>query len=166
MSADVHIRVRPRDSRAMEDRPYSPVAAGLRRPESVRPLDDVGEVRRRWRHRNLRGSPGRPRGHVGSGPYSLEDQPRRILEDAVVGHQRDAEAQCGGGDPAVGVVFALAQGMADTLTGNAELDVGPDEVVAGVDYLGAGDLSLESTQASAAPTAPNGTEAKLGDCLE
>jgi hypothetical protein len=35
------------------------------------------------------------------------------LEDPVLRHERDAEAQRCRGDPAVGVVLALAEGVAD-----------------------------------------------------
>jgi hypothetical protein len=44
-----------------------------------------------------------------SGPF--ERQARGVLEDLVVRDQRNTEAYCGGGDPAVGVVLALAQGV-------------------------------------------------------
>ncbi len=63
-------------------------------------------------------------------------------------------------------MVALAEGVSGALAGNAEVDVGADEVVAGVDDLGTGDLRLESDKASAAPTAPKGAEAKLSDRLE
>jgi hypothetical protein len=54
----------------------------------------------------------------------LELESWRSLEDPVVGHQRDAEAERGGGDPTVGVVLALAEGVADAYTLGTESGVG------------------------------------------
>lgn len=51
------------------------------------------------------------------------------------------------GDPSVGVVLALAEGMPDALAGDAELGVGADEVAAGVHDLGPGDLRLHAPEA-------------------
>ena len=45
----------------------------------------------------------------------LELEPRYATEDAVIGDKRNPEAHGGGGDPAVGVVCSLAQGVSDPL---------------------------------------------------
>ena len=50
-------------------------------------------------------------GLVASGPDGLEDEPGGSFKDSVVRHQRDAEAERGGCDPAVGVVVSLAEGV-------------------------------------------------------
>ena len=88
-----------------------------------------------------------------------------MLEDAVVGHQRDAKSQRGGRDPAVGVVLSLAERVAGSLAGDAERDVG-GEVGAGVDNLGSRDLSFEAGRAGSAPASADRAEAQLGDGLE
>jgi len=96
----------------------------------------------------------------------LELQARRVLEDAVVRDEGDVEAKRGGGDPAVGVMVALAEGMADVLAGDAQLGVGANQVVAGVDDLGAGDSCLEMAHARATPASKKGAVAQLGDSLK
>ena len=58
----------------------------------------------------------------------LELEAGRVLEDAVIGDEGDAEAQGGRRDPSVGVVFPLAQGMPDALAGDAELGVDADQI--------------------------------------
>lgn len=73
----------------------------------------------------------------------FEDEAWGVLEDAVVRNQGDAEPQCGGGDPAVSVVLTLAEGVAGSLAGHTEPDVDIDQVGAGVDDLGPGDLCPE-----------------------
>lgn len=63
-------------------------------------------------------------------------------------------------------MFPLAEGMAGPLACDSELDVCANEVITGVDDLGAGHLGLEATHAGAAPSSTEGAEAKLGDRLE
>jgi hypothetical protein len=49
------------------------------------------------------------------------------------GYEGNAEAERGSGDPAVGVVLALAERVTDLHAVGAEARVGVDELVAGVD---------------------------------
>jgi hypothetical protein len=39
----------------------------------------------------------------------FDDEPRGVLEDAVVRHKRQLEPDRGGGDPAISVVLSLAE---------------------------------------------------------
>lgn len=93
----------------------------------------------------------------------LEFQAHGVLEDAVVGHERHAEAQRSGRYPAVGVAVAWAERMAHALAGDAQLGVGADEVGPGVDDLGAGG---EAAHASAARVPEESAVAQVGGGLE
>jgi hypothetical protein len=73
----------------------------------------------------------------------LEAQAGRALEDSVVRHQRDPEAEGSGCDPSVGVVLALAEGVADVHAVGAKLGVDTYKVVPGVDDLGRIDLGVK-----------------------
>ena len=57
---------------------------------------------------------------------------RGVLENAIVRDERDAEAERGGGDPAIGIVLPLAERVTNLHAVGAEARVGGDELVAGV----------------------------------
>ena len=69
------------------------------------------------------------------------DKPEDVVEEAIVGDERDAKAQGGSGHPSIGVVVPLAQCMADALAVDAVLGV--DELGSGVDSLGFVDPCFE-----------------------
>lgn len=73
----------------------------------------------------------------------FKQEPGGVVEDAVVGDQRDVEAEGSGCDPAIGVVLALAEGMADAFAVDAKAGIGEHEVGAGVDGLGHRDAGFE-----------------------
>ena len=73
----------------------------------------------------------------------LELEPRYATEDAVIGDKRNPETHGGGGDPAVGVVCSLAQGVSNPLAVHPQLGVGEDELRSGMDNLSDGNLGLE-----------------------
>jgi hypothetical protein len=73
----------------------------------------------------------------------LERQTRDVPEDRVVGDQGDAETDGGRGDPSVGVVLTLAQGVPGSLASGSQLRVGEYELRAAVDGLHSLDLRLE-----------------------
>ena len=54
-----------------------------------------------------------------SGPHRFEPETRGCLEE-VVRHRPNVEPERGGGDPAIGVVLALAEGVTDALAGDAK----------------------------------------------
>lgn len=108
----------------------------------------------------LRGEPG------GSAPDGFEHEARRPLEDAVVRHKRDVEAQSGGCDPPIGVVLALAEGVTNPLARDAEFDVGADEIGAGLHDLGTGNGRFEMLESSGSPASEKRAVADLGDGLE
>lgn len=97
---------------------------------------------------------------------SCEYEPRRPLEDAVVRHKRDVEAQSGGCDPPIGVVLALAEGVTNPLARDAEFDVGADEIGAGLHDLGTGNGRFEMLESSGSPASEKRAVADLGDGLE
>ena len=56
----------------------------------------------------------------GSDPHRFEPETRGCLEDQVVRHRPNVEPERGGGDQAIGVVLALAEGVTDALAGDAK----------------------------------------------
>lgn len=77
----------------------------------------------------------------------LELEPRHAMEDAVIGDKRNPDTHSGGGDPAVGVVCSLAQGVSDPLAVHPQLGVGEDEIRSGMDNFSDGNLGLVSIRA-------------------
>ena len=74
------------------------------------------------------------------------------LEDGVVGDEWDPESDRGRGDPAVRVVLALCESVADRGAVGAQLGAYRHELGAGVDDLCALDLAIElSIRASPQP---------------
>ncbi len=73
----------------------------------------------------------------------LEAQAGRALEYAVVRYEWDSEAESGRRNPAIGVVLALGESVADPCALGAQLGVDRDELVAGVHDLDGGDLGVE-----------------------
>ncbi len=109
------------------------------------------------------------RSNTGEGsqlPTTSSTRPGGSFEDAVVRHERDAKSERRGGNPAIGVVVTLAQRVPDPFARDPQLDVGPHEITAGVDDLGASNLGIQAVQAGAAPSAEEGAIAELGDGLE
>lgn len=96
----------------------------------------------------------------------LERETGRVLEDAVVGDERDAEAERGGGDPSVGVVLALTEAVPDALAGDAKIGVEADQVTSGVHDFGPGDLDLHAPEAGGTPVSKESAVANLGDSLK
>ena len=67
--------------------------------------------------------------------------------------ERDAEAERGGGDPAIGIVLPLAERVTNLhAVGSGGARVGGDELVAGVDDFDSGDLGVELPQTRVAPS--------------
>ncbi len=83
------------------------------------------------------------------------------MEDAVVGDKRDVEAEGGGRDRAVGVVLALAEGMADAFAVDAKTRIGAHEIGAGVDGLSRCDPGFELAHPTVTPVASKGAVAEL-----
>jgi hypothetical protein len=90
----------------------------------------------------------------------LQHEARRILEDPIV-RERDAETDGGGGDPTIGVVISLSQGMTGALAIDAELGVGRDEVGTGVDDLRGADPGVELHHPGPSPMAEHGAVPEL-----
>ena len=89
-----------------------------------------------------------------------------VLENAIVRDERDAEAERGGGDPAIGIVLPLAERVTNLHAVGAEARVGGDELVAGVDDFDSGDLGVELPQTRVAPAAPERSVAQVRHGLE
>ncbi len=81
----------------------------------------------------------------------LELEPGYATEDAVIGDKRNPETHGGGGDPAVGVVCSLAQGVSDPLAVHPQLGVGEEELRSGMDNFGDGNLGLELENSCRSP---------------
>ncbi len=81
----------------------------------------------------------------------VEREAGNVAEDSVVGDERDPKAQCGSGDPAVGVVLALGERMAGGLAVGSKLGVDEYELGAGVNDLGLMDLGVELELPRCAP---------------
>jgi hypothetical protein len=58
----------------------------------------------------------------------FEDQSRYVAEDAVVGDEGDVEPNCGGRDPTVAIVLALAERVPNSLAVNSESCVSEYEI--------------------------------------
>jgi len=78
--------------------------------------------------------------------------PGASVKIPVVRHQRESEPQRSSGDPAVGVVVALAEGVPDPLAVGAELRVDQYEFRPGVDGLRLVDPCLEPPASGPGPT--------------
>ena len=61
------------------------------------------------------------------GKGSIQEQTRSSHEDAVVRDQRYSEVHCRRSDPAVCIVLSAAEGMAESLSGDPQLDVGQEQ---------------------------------------
>lgn len=104
-------------------------------------------------------------------PYSartggLHDEARCVLEDAVVGDQRNPESDGRGGDPTVGIMLTLAERVAGALAGDAEFGVGADEIGAGEDDLDTSERGLHAAKSRVAPSTEERAVANLGHGLE
>src|SRR4029450_5082757 len=86
---------------------------------------------------------------------------RGVFENAIVRDERDAEAERGGGDPAIGIVLPLAERVTNLHAVGAEARVGGDELVAGVDNFDSGDLGVELPQTLVAPARPAALEGQV-----
>jgi len=106
-------------------------------------------------------------GLLASGPDGLENEAGSSFKDSVIRHQRDAETERGGCDPAVGVVVTpLAEGVPGPFAGSPQFGVGANEITARMDDLSACDLRFQALQLRRAPPSEKGAIAELGDSLE
>ena len=103
---------------------------------------------------------------TGSSERCLEGQPGGSPEDAVVGHQRDAEVYGGRGDPTIDVVLPLRERMSRSLASQAEVDLRGQKRRARPDHLRAADVGLGALESPSAPVPPADPEADLGERLE
>jgi hypothetical protein len=97
---------------------------------------------------------------------SLEGETGDATEDAVVGDERYTEMQCGGCDPAVGVVTPLGKCMAASFTGHPYIDVGVEQLGTGPDHLGAREAFDHTGDPFGPPVAATSAEADLCDGLK
>jgi len=88
------------------------------------------------------------------------------FEDGVVGDERDSDPDCGRGDPAVSVVLALGECMADRDTIRAQLCTYRYELRASVYDLRALDLCVELQHPRGPPASAERAIAQLRDRLE
>ena len=86
-----------------------------------------------------------------------------LAEDFVVGDEGDVEPAGGGGDPAVGFVVFVGEGVAGGGAFLAEGDVGVGESVAGPDGLGGAEPVSSCLTARRPPGGEAGAVAKLGE---
>lgn len=89
-----------------------------------------------------------------------------MSEDSVMGHERQAEADGGGGDPAVGVMDALPKGMTDALAVGPELCVADHQLGTGPRDIDLRQSDLQAPEAGGTPTALDGAVTNLGGRLE
>ena len=74
----------------------------------------------------------------------LDGESRDIVEDAVVGHERYAEAHGSRRHPAIRIVLTLGERVTYACTVGSKSGVGEDEFGAGVHNLGGADPGLSA----------------------